>query len=466
MGLVQDLPREHGFEPLTVEGVLPRELQGTLFRNGPGLFGMVGERYPHLFDGDGAVSAVRLRDGKAQGACRLVRSEGLVEEQAKGQRRFAAYATLPTGGWHRRVLARNHKNVANTSVMMWRGHLLALMEGGLPTELGSEDLSTKGETTLGGLVRQTFSAHPHYVPARRATYNHGLHFGLRTALDVYELSDDGASRRLTSIPLPGPTMLHDSVVTERHMVFFISPLRLDPVGFLGGWASYEKSLRWRPELGTEVMVVPLDAPARVVRFQAEPFFHFHFANACERGDDIVVDYIRYPDYRVGDYLGNLVKGAVVSEPHGRLHRAVLDLRARNMRTEEQAPHSVEFPQVDPRRTAKEWTHTYVAVHSSAHSATSGVFDALGCFNTKTREMRVIKLGQGQYPSEPLFVPREEASGEDDGWLLTLVYDSTTDRSHLAVLDTQSIDAGPVARAHFDHRLPITFHGVWVPTRPE
>jgi len=77
LGGLQDLARDHAFEPLRVEGKLPAGLAGTLYRNGPGRFGIGGERYPHWFDGDGAVSAVHLEGGRAIGAARLVRTAGL-----------------------------------------------------------------------------------------------------------------------------------------------------------------------------------------------------------------------------------------------------------------------------------------------------------------------------------------------------------------------------------------------------
>lgn len=35
-----DLEREHGHEPLTVEGTLPVDLAGTLYRCGPARFGV------------------------------------------------------------------------------------------------------------------------------------------------------------------------------------------------------------------------------------------------------------------------------------------------------------------------------------------------------------------------------------------------------------------------------------------
>jgi FADH2 O2-dependent halogenase len=42
-GVFRDLPREHGFEPLRVEGTLPAQLRGVLYRCGPARFSIGGE---------------------------------------------------------------------------------------------------------------------------------------------------------------------------------------------------------------------------------------------------------------------------------------------------------------------------------------------------------------------------------------------------------------------------------------
>jgi all-trans-8'-apo-beta-carotenal 15,15'-oxygenase len=60
------------------------------------------------------------------------------------------------------------------------------------------------------------------------------------------------------------------------------------------------------------------------------------------------------------------------------------------------------------------------------------------------------------PSEPVLVPRGEA--EDDAFVLDLVYDATSDHSYVAVLDGQHLEDGPLATVHFDHPIPVTFHG--------
>src|SRR5262245_35093164 len=79
-----DLPREHGFEPLVVEGTLPPNLRGTLYRNGPGQFGQFGTMYTHPFEADGAMTAIKIENGKAFGASRIHATKGLTEERAAG----------------------------------------------------------------------------------------------------------------------------------------------------------------------------------------------------------------------------------------------------------------------------------------------------------------------------------------------------------------------------------------------
>ena len=111
-GAFRDLSREHALEPLRVEGRIPEDLSGALFRAGPSLFSAFGDGYGHWFDGDGALSEVRFGGGQAQGAVRVVQSAGLAEERGRGRRLYGGYGT-PT---RRRLseLGGLRKNPANT----------------------------------------------------------------------------------------------------------------------------------------------------------------------------------------------------------------------------------------------------------------------------------------------------------------------------------------------------------------
>lgn len=51
--------------------------------------------------------------------------------------------------------------------------------------------------------------------------------------------------------------------------------------------------------------------------------------------------------------------------------------------------------------------------------------------------------------------------EDDGWLLTFVYDSNIDTSECLVLDAHDLKVESVARIVPTQRVPYGFHGIWI-----
>lgn len=454
----RDLPREHGFERLEVEGTIPPELRGTLYRNGPSLFSNHGRGYGHWFDGDGAVSAVRFAGGRAEGAVRVVQSDALLEERRQGRALFSGYGTPVPGGPIARIRNRG-KNAANTSVFSWQGKLYALFEGGRPTEIDPGDLQTLGESSLGGVLGPTFSAHPHRVRSRKASYNFGIRYGRETLLDVYELPDEGPCRRIASVQLAGPTMIHDFIATNGHLIFLAPPLRLRIVRQLLGLGTYGENLAWRPEMGTEVVVVPLANPESPIRFSTEPFYQWHFANAFERGGQLVLDLVRYPDFDTNEWLRSKLHGGADQEAQGTYWRSTIDAVARTLRSEERWAGSCEFPRVDPRVLCGEHRVVWLAAHAGDRR---GMFDAVAKLRPETGSAEVLRLGDDQFPSEPIFAPRPGSTAEDDGWVLSLVYDARAHRSHVAILDGRRLADGPVARAFFDHHLPFTFHGGWMP----
>lgn len=59
-----------------------------------------------------------------------------------------------------------------------------------------------------------------------------------------------------------------------------------------------------------------------------------------------------------------------------------------------------------------------------------------------------------------FVPRPGGTEEDDGWLLTVMFDSGSGACHLAILDAQHLEAGPVALLCFRRPVPSGLHGCW------
>jgi all-trans-8'-apo-beta-carotenal 15,15'-oxygenase len=455
-GLYQDLRREHGFEPLKVEGALPPELAGTLYRNGPGLFGSHGRRYSHLFEGQGAVTAVRFVDGAALGASRVIEGAGLREERAAGRALYDSAA--PRGRRIANRLRGRDKNTANVNVIAWQGRVFGLRDVAKPIELAPDTLATLGETDLDGAIVATFTAHPHLVAARGAIYGFGMRYGRRTRLDLYELPARGAARLLGSLPCDAH-LVHDFAATERHLVFFLGPLRFHLPAALLGEARPERLVRWDARQPAEVIVVPIDEPERPVRFPAEPFYVWHFANAFERDGRIVVDFVRHDDATATrTFCDERARGGGLIELDcGELTRATLDKGARTLRCEKVVDAKCEFPRVDSRGEGSARRYVWVV------SEGAGERSIVRCDLERATTARWV-APRGSQLSEPIFAPRPGTSGEIDGWVLVLVYDERAEASHVAVLDASAPERGPLARVHFDHPVPLTLHGSYVASR--
>jgi carotenoid cleavage dioxygenase-like enzyme len=70
-------------------------------------------------------------------------------------------------------------------------------------------------------------------------------------------------------------------------------------------------------------------------------------------------------------------------------------------------------------------------------------------------------GQGRFGGEGVFVPRANARAEDDGWVVTYVYDAGDGTSEMVVIEAQDFRAPPMARVRIPARVPYGFHGAWI-----
>ncbi len=447
------LARNHGFEPLRVDGTVPADLVGTLYRNGPGAIEVLGSRVGHPFEADGAISAVRFDGQSATGAARIVSTAHAQREAAAGRRLYTSAA-----GWLDRIWNQYTSppgNPLNTSVMVHQGQLLALCEAGAPAVIDPDTLTAGPEVDL-GIVQQAFSAHPHRVNARRASYNFGMRYGQQTFIDLYELPDQGANRLLGSIELDRAVMLHDFIATERHLVFFVGPAFIRIWRALLAVGDMSTLVSWEPSAGTEILVVPIDRPSEVTRFHTDAFWCWHTATAQDREDGtIAIDYVRY------DGLDSLVelgeRGAqtpvIEDAPGGTLHRAILDAKAEQLRTEAVTELPVEFPRIHPRLEGGEARYLYMVWGETERG--------IARVDMSDASVQRWTPPQHQACSEPVPVPRGHTGDESDVWLVTLLYDARTQTSGVAVLDGQRVDDGPVCTAWFEQAIPETYHGIWV-----
>ena len=92
------------------------------------------------------------------------------------------------------------------------------------------------------------------------------------------------------------------------------------------------------------------------------------------------------------------------------------------------------------------------------------FEGLVKYDLTRDESERFDPGPDRSPGEPVFVRAADGAGEDEGWVLSVVYDAARDASDLVILDATSFAGPPVATVHLPARVPFGFHGSWVPVR--
>lgn len=438
---------------LPVSGELPRALHGTLYRNGPNPQHAPRDDQYHWFIGDGMVHAFHLEDGRVRYNNRWVRTNKFGRERAAGHALFGSWGNPGTTD---PSVQGQEDGVANTHIVWHAGKLLALEEADLPVEMDPHTLATRGNCSYGGKLPGAMTAHPKIDPvtgemvffayAATGPFTKTMRYGV--------VDGDGRLTRLEHFEAPFASMIHDFMVTQRHVLFPVMPL----TGSMERAVRGEPAYAWEPHLGTHIGIMPRGgSPAQLRWFRGEPCYVFHVMNAWEEGEHIVADVMQYES---APLFNAAAEGA---DNRARLCRWSFDL-AGNTDSFTRAwidDMPGEFPRIDERFSTRSYRHGYFA--SRQHGATErGTYDTLVHLDLRTNTRRTHQLPAGDAVSEPVFVLRAPDSAEGDGWLLATVYRGAEHRSDLAVYDASAIETGPVALVHLSHRVPFGFHGSWRP----
>ncbi|MEJ8667691.1 carotenoid oxygenase family protein [Streptomyces sp. MS1.AVA.1] len=139
-----------------------------------------------------------------------------------------------------------------------------------------------------------------------------------------------------------------------------------------------------------------------------------------------------------------------------MYRWLIDPATGKVTTESLNDLATEFPSINDAHTGSAHRYSYAIAFPGA--GLSGYHTVK--FDTLTGKEKLLAHGEGRMPGEAVFAPAEGATGEDDGYLLTIVSDLTADASELLVLDAS--DLSTVAAVELPRRVPAGIHGHWIP----
>ena len=357
---------------LPVTGTIPDGLDGRYVRNGPNPRGEADPATYHWFTGEGMVHGLRLRDGRAD--------------------------------WF-----RNRWVGPNTNVISQGGRTWALVESGpVPVEL-TDELDPIAVNGFDGTLEDGYTAHP-----KRDPHTGELHaVSYCWAWDHVRYSVvgvDGRVRRELHVPVPGQPMVHDCALTENFVVLFDLPVTFDLDAAMAGTVL---PYRWDPDYGARVGLLPREGDADDVRwFDVDLCYVYHPLNAHEDDEGrVVVELVRHPKMFDRNRLGP-------DDGASRLDRWTIDPANDKVIEEMLDDTYVELPRHDERLIARPYRYGY------AMELTSG-FGPVGAvkFDLQTGQTLHRTFGEGRVTDEMVFVPRSPDAAEDEGWLLSYVYDA-------------------------------------------
>ena len=461
---------------LQVSGKIPDDLEGVYLRNGTNLqFEQTNGRY-HMFNGAGMLHQVQIAAGKASYSNTYIKTPRYEIEDTMGQDQYLHFGDLAGGGKAGLVrmavaalrqrlgvlpaLEALESGSSTTAVQYHHGKLYCLQETGYPFALNTrvEDghLILDGEgrwDTFGGKLDSPYTAHPKIDPATGDWYTFSTQFS--SGRLYHSVLRQGKLEQHSVIDQQKPALafLHDYYLTDHYLVFPDLSLRFNPKDMFGPEKSpmvfnADYKMRWG--------VIKRDhQPGDPVRWFTtdQPGHLWHVVNGWEETrDDGGTDIVLFaPVFR--SYPSNLPIHNT-QEPHAKLNKWRLNLGSGQV-TEDRVllDHFYERPSFNTAYIGRQNRYAYLLDEEKEGMMARGV---LKYDMVNEREVAYFDYGEF-YGGEALFVPRVNASGEDDGYLLELLM--MADRAELLIIDAATMQE--MARLHLPQRVPFGVHSCWL-----
>jgi carotenoid cleavage dioxygenase len=178
-------------------------------------------------------------------------------------------------------------------------------------------------------------------------------------------------------------------------------------------------------------------------------------NAFDDDGAVVVDLVRYPKMFATHLIGP-EEGTPV------LERWRIDPAAGKVVTEVVDDQPQEFPRVDERVVGRPHRYGYALRVAEGDPDRGRGFAIEGALLKHDRQRGTVEATtMGGVAGEAVFIPSGQDAAEDDGYVMSLVFNPETETSDLVVLAAQDFTAEPVARVHLPVRVPVGFHGNWI-----
>ncbi len=447
---------------ISIVGEIPIWLNGVYLKNGPGKFDLGQQTLKHWFDGLSLITKFHFINGKVTYESTMQDTKEARYAIKEGKLRSLQFGTQIEQTFLQKLitlLSGANKLGDNTCVNIIPNGLTALTLTETPI-INSIDIANLDQVQTikfpNEFNYQLTTAHPEYDPITKKLINLGISVGAKNAYNIFEMDINTYGRNLIcSIPVKNPSYHHSFAVSEKYIILFDSPLKLNPISLLfsskGIGKSFIENYQWNTKNGTKLIVIDRDKKSVVNEIITDPFMMFHTGNCYLEGDELIVDVAIYDDSTIIEnlYLPNLLQGRDFCS--AKLTRFRLNLQQNTCKKETYDQFGCEFPRYNFKHSGQKYKYLYTA----GFNENTDFINLLNKWDLLSGNKQIWQQ-DNCYVGEPIFIPKPTGVFEDDGVVLSIILDTQREICFLLILDAKSWQE--IARVELDHLLPYGFHG--------
>lgn len=498
-----------------VQGTLPEWLRGTYYKIGPGKFDLPGGfTVNHYFDGYAIIYQFKINNDKTiTFRAKYIQSDAYKRAMAVGKPTFTEFGTKAYRDPDRNVVSRIIAKVMPSdmtdnvigNLITIRRRLYASTESSFIRAINAETLDTGDKLDLWKTVGVNFCS-SHFLRDRDGSvYNTGVSLVPLLKYHVFKIppestgdGDKNPLRDAIEVASFSPSWKtcfgynHSFTLTDRFVVYIEQPQVINIVKLLASQVK-GKSLRecmdWHPDEKTRFWLVE-KATGNVskIRYEANAMFFYHFVNAYEEMDQVVVDLLAYntPVMCEKFLLANMRQThSYETQDHPGFRRYVLPISKPKDCQDGQNLVTLKYTSAEAHKTKgdsifltpeliQETGFDHPCINQSLclgrkyrYMYAGGLYGEDTIYrrtvfkmDVSTHQLKLWKNAEESLLGEPTFIPTPNSKDEDDGVVLTTVCDIRPDHpSSLVVLDARTMTE--IARANIPIPLKLLNHGYFV-----
>jgi len=442
---------------------LPEWLNGYLVGTGPALYDLGGTSNKYWFNGLAQLHTISLDPKGSTYRSAFLESNFYKKSITAGKFDEGFSSAKPSSSWLSKLAqacsSKEPYDNGNLAVSIIGSTCIAHTETPALISFDPITLKTIAPVTFQDQLTGHLSpARYCYDPYEDAWYGYLIEFNKTSTYHIFKLANREplVRQEIAAISTKEPAYMRSMGITKDHLIVLEVPFVVNPLDLLFATGCFVDQVVWKPELKTKISLLSKKNGAIIGSYVTDPFYTFEIVNSFDQGSKVIIDLIKYPDVRIIKHtaLEVLRSSSYPAFPSGRFTRIIIDKSTGSIQMKELYKSHGFCTFNKAQKTMGEYRYVY-----SLGSTQINCFpDQLLKFDVST-DQALNWSSNGCIPSAPIFVQKPGATGEDDGVLLSVVFDTIAQNSFVLVLS--AADLGELERIVIPTIIPLGFNGIFL-----